>query len=268
MVRVFCATKFHFDLKTCFQSNFGRNRQSVSDIEQELYNIFNKHPDSREIQSGELAIPADALPDVLSAFSDSYDGVDLLNDREMDALKEILASSPGIEVTPQILLQFVAERTRHSPRDSPDNSPLEEDVTLPDDRGRNPFSRSTNHSRSSSRGSVGTSRVSSRPPSVPPKTPNTATSSAFDTSRRQRTTPLDAQPPSSWSKRPAPASRRKSIDGGSQRALSDSEVRNSFYVYSPVELNLTALSRLSPPVLVCSGERARRQIQRVPRAFP
>lgn len=204
-------------------SNFGRNRQSISDIEQELYDIFNKHPDSREIQSGELAIPADALPDVLSAFSDSYNGVDLLDDREMGELKEILASSPGIEVTPQILLQFVAERTRHSPRDSPNNSPLEEDVTLPDDRGRNPFSRSTNHSRSSSRGSVGTSRVASRPPSVPPKTPNMATSSAFDTSRRQRTTPLDAQPPSSWSKRPAPASRRKSIDGGSQRALSDSE---------------------------------------------
>jgi hypothetical protein len=156
----------------------------------------------------------------------------------MGALKDILASSPGIEVTPQILLQVVAERTRHSPRDSPNNSPLEEDVTLPDDRGRNPFSRSTtSHSRSSSKSSVGTSRVSSRPPSVPPKTPNTGISSAFDTSRRQRTTPLDAQPPSSWSKRPAPASRRKSIDGGSQHALSDSEVRNFSYVYSPVELN-------------------------------
>lgn len=204
-------------------SNFGRNRQSISDIEQELYDIFNRHPDSRKIQSGDPAIPADALPDVLSAFSDLYNGVDLLNDREMGALKEILASSPVIEVTPQILLQFVAERTRHSPRDSPSNSPLEEDVTLPDDRGRNPFARSTDQSRSSSRGSVGTSRVPSRPPSAPPKTPNTAISSAFDASRRQRTTPLDAQPPSSWSKRPAPASRRKSIDGGSQRALSDSE---------------------------------------------
>lgn len=204
-------------------SNFGRNRQSVLDIEQELYDIFNRHPASRKIQSGEPAIPADALPDVLSAFSDSYNGVDLLDDREMGALKEILASSPGIEVTPQILLQVVAERTRSSPRDSPNNSPLEEDVTLPDDRGRNPFSRSTNHSRSSSRVSVGTSRLPSRPPSVPPKTPNTGISSAFDTSRRQRTTPLEAQPPSSWAKRPAPASRRKSIDGGSQPALSDSE---------------------------------------------
>ncbi|KAG1852942.1 hypothetical protein C8R48DRAFT_346450 [Suillus tomentosus] len=204
-------------------SNFERSRQSTSDIEQELYDIFNRHPDSRTVQSGELTIPSDALPDVLSAFSDSYNGVDLLNDREMDKLKEILASSPGIEVTPQILLQFVAERARHSPRDSPNDSPLEEDVTLPDDRGRNPFSPNTNHSRSHSRGSVGTSRVTSRPPSVPPKTPNTATSSAFDTSRRQRTTPLDVQPPSSWSKRPAPASRRKSIDGGSQPALSDSE---------------------------------------------
>ncbi|KAG2364561.1 hypothetical protein BDR07DRAFT_1482342 [Suillus spraguei] len=223
MVRVFHEKKLISDLKTCLQSNFGRNRQSVSDIEQELYDIFNRHPASRKIQSGEPAIPADALPDVLSAFSDSYNGVDLLDDHEMGALKAILASSPGIEVTPQILLQVVAERTRNSPRDSPNNSPLEEDVTLPDDRGRNPFSRSTNHSRSSSIVSVGASRVPSRPPSVPPKTPNTSISSAFDTSRRQRTTPLEAQPPSSWAKRPAPASRRKSIDGGSQPALSDSE---------------------------------------------
>ncbi|KAG2755125.1 hypothetical protein P692DRAFT_20827571 [Suillus brevipes Sb2] len=91
--------------------------QSVLDIERELYGIFNKHPDSRKIQSGELAVPTDAILDVLNAFSDSYnhDGVDLL----------VLASSPGIEVTPQILLQFVAERTRYSPQDCPNNSPLE-----------------------------------------------------------------------------------------------------------------------------------------------
>lgn len=57
-------------------------------------------------------IPADTLPDVLSASSDSYNGVDLLNDCEMDGLKKILASSPGIQVTPQILLQLVAERAR------------------------------------------------------------------------------------------------------------------------------------------------------------
>ncbi|OAX32911.1 hypothetical protein K503DRAFT_869881 [Rhizopogon vinicolor AM-OR11-026] len=200
-------------------STFGRNRQSVADIEQELYDIFNNHPDSREDQSGQPEIPAGALVDVLRAFSEVYNGADLLNDEEMARLKELLANNPGLAVTPQILLQFIAEKTKHSPRESPHGSPVEEDVTLTDDRRRNSLSRS----RSSSRGSGGTSRVYSRPPSVPPQTPTAATGSAFDTSRRQRTTPLDVQPPSSWSKRPAPASRRKSVDGGSNCALSDSE---------------------------------------------
>ncbi|KAG1729832.1 uncharacterized protein EDB91DRAFT_801445 [Suillus paluster] len=232
-------------------STFGRSRQSITDIEQELYDIFNNHPESREIQSGEPAIPADVLPDVLSAFSESCDGVDLLNEKEMGMLKELLAGNPGIEVTPQVLLQFIAERTRHSPRGSPYDSPVEEDVTLPDDRGHNPFIRNTNHSRSSSRGSAGTSRVPSRPPSVPPKTPTTATGSAFDTSRRQRTTPLDAQPPSSWSKRPAPTSRRKSIDGGSNRGLSDSE---SSFSSSPSAFGRTRTpSNPTSPSSISSG---------------
>ncbi|OJA15153.1 hypothetical protein AZE42_04685 [Rhizopogon vesiculosus] len=244
MVRVFCSKACSSDLETYVQSTFGRNRQSVTDIEQELYDIFNNHPNSRENQSGDPEIPADALVDVLRAFSEVYNGVDLLNNEEMAQLKELLANNPSFAVTPQVLLQFIAERTKHSPRESPHGSPAEEDVTLTDDRGRNSLSRS----RSSSRSSGGTSRVHSRPPSVPPKTPTTATGSAFDTSRRQRTTPLDAQPPSSWSKRPAPASRRKSVDGGSNRALSDSEVRNSFsYVEALAKLNVAQSSFSSSP---------------------
>ena len=180
-------------------------------------------------------------------------------------LKNILANNPGIEVTPQILLQFVAERTKHSPRDSPDASLVEEDLTLTGDRGRHSSFGNGRHSRSSSQSSGGTSRVPSRPPSVPPKTPATP-GSAFDTSRRQRTTPLDAQPPSSWSKRPAPASRRKSVDGGFSRTLSDSEVRNVFH-YELTLLKLTFVSRLSHPVPPHSvaplGECVLHQIQQV-----
>ncbi|KAG1789410.1 uncharacterized protein HD556DRAFT_1529488 [Suillus plorans] len=48
---------------------------------------------------------------------------------------------------------------------------------------------------------------------------------------------LDAQPPSSWSKRPA--SRRKSIDGGSQPAFSDSE--SSFSASLSVRSNAHAV---------------------------
>lgn len=163
-------------------------------------------------------------------------------------LKALLATNPGIEVTPQVLLQFIAEKTKHSPRESPgknqhnrrqlseqspEDSPQEDedeeggDATLQGNRGRKPFARGTSSSRSSSRSSAGTSRLPSRPPSVPPKTPVSAPSSAFDTSRRQRSTPLSVTAPSSWTKRPTPASRRKSVDGGSRsssRASSDTEV--------------------------------------------
>lgn len=156
----------------------------------------------------------------------------------------LLATNQGIEVTPQVLLQFIAERTRHSPRESPGkdkntcvqqhpsphssppSSPVaeDEDVTLHSDRGRELFIHGASSSRSSSRSSGGTSCLPSRPPSVPPKTPVNAPPSAFDTTRRQRTTPLAGAAPSSWTRRPAPASRRKSLDGGSNRALSDTEV--------------------------------------------
>ncbi|KIJ60404.1 hypothetical protein HYDPIDRAFT_177471 [Hydnomerulius pinastri MD-312] len=225
-------------------TTYGRNRQSISDIEQELNQIFESHPLSRLNQSDEPTIPADALPDVIREFSELYKGVELLADSEMEMLRALLASNPGIEVTPQVLLQFIAERTKHSPRESPgkseqsqqlprhspEDSPQEEDeegedVTFPNARGRTPFSRSTKSSRSSSQSSAGTSKVRSRPPSVPPKTPvSGGPPSAFDTSRRQRTTPLSVNAPSSWAKRPAPASRRKSVDGGSSsRNSSDTE---------------------------------------------
>lgn len=166
-------------------------------------------------------------------------------------LRALLASNPGIEVTPQVLLKFIAERTRNSPRESPgksqspehlslprytrespDDSPQEgsdesegDDVTFPNVRGRLPFASAKTASRSTSQGSAGTSRVPS-PPNAPPKTPlQSGPPSAFDSSKRQRTTPLSSTAPSSWTKRPAPASRRKSVDGSSSRGSSDNEVR-------------------------------------------
>ena len=203
--------------------------------------MFNSIPSSYRNQSDEPTIPADALPDVLRQFSLLY-GVELLTDNEMEMLRMLLATNQGIEVTPQVLLQFIAERTRHSPRgspgkdtnacaqqpsllDSPQNLPAAEDddVTLHSNRGR-ALAGGASSSRSSSRSSADTSYLPSRPPSVPPKTPINAPPSAFDTTRRQRTTPLSGTAPSSWPRRPAPASRRKSVDGGSNRALSDTEV--------------------------------------------
>ncbi|KAJ7196768.1 hypothetical protein GGX14DRAFT_504610 [Mycena pura] len=131
----------------------------------------------------------------------------------MTMLKNFIASNLGMEVTPQVAIAFIAEKTKHSPPQSP---PMHEAELLPrgrqDERGE-----SDSHSRSSSSGSVGTRRDHSRPPSRGvPQTPKSA--SPFDTSRRQRSTPLGANAPSSWAKRP-PNHRRKS-DAGSR---SDSE---------------------------------------------
>ncbi|TFK36663.1 hypothetical protein BDQ12DRAFT_706206 [Crucibulum laeve] len=197
-------------------ATYGRHRQSIADIENELHNIFNQHPDSHVNDSGEPVIPADALVDIFRSFSNVYNGVELLSDSELDMLKGVLASNPGLEVTPQILLQFIAEKTKSSPP----RSPSSEEEQLPG-RGRTEERDNTEqqHRSSSSGSDAGYYQgPHSRPPSRGPQTPGYG-KSPFDTERRQRSTPLTNAAPSSWAKRPAPAHRRKS-DAGSR---SDSE---------------------------------------------
>lgn len=140
--------------------------------------------------------------------------MELLTADEMEMLKALIASNPGMQVTPQVAIAFIAEKTKHSPPQSP---PMDEEE-LP--RGREEERDSDSHSRSSSSDSIGTHRNNSRPPSRngAPQTPRSA-ASPFDTSRRQRSTPLGVSAPSSWAKRP-PHHRRKS-DAGSR---SDSDV--------------------------------------------
>ncbi|KAJ7441951.1 hypothetical protein B0H11DRAFT_1823594 [Mycena galericulata] len=192
---------------------YGRNRESIADIELELHNLFIEHPDATIAEDGNPVIPGDALVDIFRSFADLYDGMELLTPEEMDMLKALIASNPGMEVTPQVAIAFIAEKTKHTPPQSP---PMDEEE-LPrgrdDERGNG-----DSHSRSSSNDSTGTHRNHSRPPSRgTPQTPRSA-ASPFDTSRRQRSTPLGVSAPSSWAKRP-PHHRRKS-DAGSR---SDSE---------------------------------------------
>lgn len=152
---------------------------------------------------------------------------------EEDQLTQVLASNPGLAVTPQVLLQFIAMRTTSSPRYSPEGYPPMTDHDF-DQRGRSEErDYDEGHSRSSSRDSTGTSvyRPPSRGSSGEPKTP-ISRESPFDASRRQRSTPLGNTAPSSWSRRPPP-SRRKSDAGSRSRASSDSEVNN---MYDSLEL--------------------------------
>lgn len=212
-------------------TTYGRNRHSIADLERELHDLFRDHPASSLNDSEEPVIPGDALVDILRTFSKNHDAVDLMSKSEEDQLNELIKSNPGLEVTPQILIQFIAMRTTlpPSPKDTPEGSP-QPDGWEGSDRGRTEEKveyEYYNRSRSSSRGSIGTSvyRPQSRPPSrgppLPPKTPTR--DSPFDVSRRQRTQPLNPAP-SSWARRPPPA-RRKSDAGSHSRASSDSEVR-------------------------------------------
>ncbi|KAJ6512627.1 hypothetical protein C8R45DRAFT_890387 [Mycena sanguinolenta] len=184
---------------------YGRNRESIADIELELHNIFIEHPDATIAEDGNPVIPADALVDVFQSFSDLHGGTQLLAPDELTMLKELIASNPGIQVTPQVAIAFVAEKTKHSPPQSDEEQPRGRE----EERGEY-----QSNSRSSSSDSVGTHRNYSRPPSRGPQTPRSA-ASPFDTSRRQRSTPLGGvAAPSSWAKRP-PHHRRKS-DAGSK----------------------------------------------------
>ncbi|KAF7972429.1 hypothetical protein HWV62_17996 [Athelia sp. TMB] len=223
----------------------GRSRQSIADIEQHLVAIFTAHPQSHTNDAGDPVIPADALVDVLRAFSDSYDeggGNDgeLMTEDEMDMLKMLLASNPGLEVTPATLLAFIAEKTKQNPEEEE----VERELDPDSERGRTDGSDSDERSsRSSSRGSRGSGMTASRPPSVPPKTPTST--SKFDTTKRQRNSVL--APPSSFSKRPVPASRRKSIDS----ALSDGENSSPAYTSgrrSRASSNGGSMSTPGPPV--------------------
>ena len=201
---------------------YGRNRQSIADLEQELYDIFQDHPQCSYNETNEPVVPGDALVDVLRTFSHNHNAVELMTRDEEDQLTSLLASNPGVQVTPQVLIQFIAMQTTMSPRHSPEGSPPPSSTAEADsdDRGRSEDRDYDGmNSRSSSVDSTATYyRSSSR---GPPQTPR---DSVFDSGRRQRTTPLgNKNAPSSWSRRPPP-SRRKS-DAGHNRALSDSEVR-------------------------------------------
>ena len=214
-------------LSSSKQASFGRNRQSIADIEHQLHDIFNQHPNVRLNGVGEPVVPADNLVDVFRSLTDLYGGVPFLNDDETAQLNMLIKSHPGMEVTPQILLDFIAVKTRKSPPTT--RTPLAGEGSDNDlDRGRSSDRDefgNHQHRESSSDSNGGPSMYhssGSRKSSIgPPQTPASA-KSPFDTERRQRSQPLGGTgpPPSSWTKRPAPAHSRRKSDAGSR---SDSE---------------------------------------------
>jgi hypothetical protein len=211
--------------------NFGQHRQSIADIEQELHDIFRDHPQCYTNSQGVVSLPARCLPDVFDTYQEEY-GVELLTKDEMASFMQIVDASPGVEATPDTILQLVAMRTSSGqPTTLEEHSPNADEW----DRGRaDERDFHGRQSRSSSTGSTGTyyhTTPGSRPPSRPPsrgvggmpRTPGTK-DSPFDAQKRQRSTPLAPVAPSSWTRRPVAPGRRKSDAGSHGRAMSDSEV--------------------------------------------
>jgi hypothetical protein len=225
------------------EETYGRNRQSIANLEEELVELFRAHPKVILNNEDLPVIPGDALVDILRSFSQNHNSYELMTKDEEEQLVKLLEANPGIEVTPSILIQFIAQRTDTSNQDtSPERSPSLRAYDAIIGRGRPgektefvAYARSRSSSQDATgmavyanrSGSQPSSRPPSRPPSrgalsVPPKTPVTR-ESPFDSAARQRTTPL-AIAPSSWARR-APPSRRKSDAGLYSRETSDSEVR-------------------------------------------
>ncbi|KAI0260455.1 hypothetical protein BC834DRAFT_546297 [Gloeopeniophorella convolvens] len=209
--------------------NFSRHRQSIVDIQQELDDIFREHPECYTNEAGVTSLPARCLKDVFGTYLEEY-GVELLTPDEMTSFMQIVAASPGVEATPDTILQLVAMRTSSGSQSNPE----EHNASLDGgERGRTGERDHHRHSRSSSSASTGTyyqPTSDSRPPSRPssrgaggvPRTPGSK-ESPFDAQKRQRSIPLGPVAPSSWTRRPAAPGRRKSDASNHGRPTSDSE---------------------------------------------
>ncbi|KAH8831241.1 hypothetical protein DL96DRAFT_1667632 [Flagelloscypha sp. PMI_526] len=198
------------------EETYGRNRDSIADIETRLQDIISTHPYAipGTDPEDEPTVPSRFMVDIFRTFQSEYGG-QLLDDNELELIAQFVEQSETIDfVSPSMLLGFIAQKTNTSP--SPPSS--QENLEF---RGREELSIGGSASRNSSTDSTRTSNAyggggGSRPPSRgPPATPRAP--SALD--RRQRSTPLGQQmnAPSSWS-RPTP--KRRKSDAGSR---SDSE---------------------------------------------
>ena len=215
----------NYSFTPSLQASDNRNRDSVADLEAKLYDLFETHHASRQNDDGEPCVPASALVDVIRVFGEHHDGAKLLTDEEESKLNDFVDSNPGLEITPNILLNFLHVLTQISA--SANSSAVvnnEEPIELEDEGREDDWADNSGpSSRSSSRGPAPL-------PAPPPKTPNSARfpESPFDSSRRKRTAPLQHAAPSSWNSKRVPSTRRRSDAGNYGHGGSDNEVSLHF----------------------------------------
>ncbi|KAI0090985.1 hypothetical protein BDY19DRAFT_984049 [Irpex rosettiformis] len=214
------------------QDTYGRNRQSMADIEEELLDLFHGHPKASSNSEGEPVIPGDAIIDILRSFSANHNHDGLLNKEEEAQLVLMTEANPDIQVTPSVLLQLILTLQQTSQQSTSEASSPNGAREVPIGRGRPgektefvAYGRTRSTSQDVSGASVYGQRPNSRPSSRPPSRPQSrgpsARESPFDAAARQRSTPLAAAP-SSWARRPPP-SRRKSDAGARGHPMNDTE---------------------------------------------
>ena len=60
--------------------------------------------------------------DIFSSLSDSVSDEPLMSGEEVAMFEALLKNNPGLEVTPQIILNFIQEKAKIHPPRSPENS--------------------------------------------------------------------------------------------------------------------------------------------------
>jgi len=208
-------------------STYGRNRESLADIEGELFALFDEHPDADHTNPDKPQVPGRALVTILADFELAHGGMKLLDEEELANLNALLDANPGITVGSDLLLALVAQRTAHHQAPEAGHGKVFEDdenevegYLIQDDGDvteRVPPSGfgSTNgngrgtKSRSSSRSTTRGESPDGRGPREP-KTP--LRSDAFHS--RQRSTPI-VPAPTSW--KPKSTYRRRSSVGSQGR---------------------------------------------------
>ncbi|KAG8746544.1 hypothetical protein FRC10_004678 [Ceratobasidium sp. 414] len=216
------------------RQDYGRNRDSLADIEERLAEVFEAVASTATNEDGVPVIPTSELPKILAEYSKRH-GAQLLSSEGELQLRTVLDANPDAELTPALTITLVAGLAKTVSGDNPPPSPSKDDpkdsrsdssgASSPDTELRGRGEDTPHHPQSLSRTSSNSSFQAPGAPATP-LSGRITSSSPFDSTARRRSTPLSAAAPSAWTRKPLPASRRRRSDAGSNggnKSSSDNE---------------------------------------------
>ncbi|KAG9124068.1 hypothetical protein FRC07_012979 [Ceratobasidium sp. 392] len=217
--------------------DYGRNRDSIADIEERLSEIFETISSTATNEEGVPVIPASELPTILAEYSKRHGARLLSADGEVQ-LRSMLDANPDAQLTPALTISLVAGLTKSASDDNPAPLSSKDDpsdprsdssgVSSPDTNLRGRGEGTPHRPPPLSRTSSNSSFHATNAPATPLSSGRMTSSSPFDSTARRRSTPLSTGAPSAWTRKPLPASRRRKSDAGSNNGnKSGSENENS-----------------------------------------